>query len=59
MDLSWDHFNSSLQAKTDIWPQKQIFGYAGFQEEFNTPPLKLTPVAESFTHSLQNSYAVS
>ena len=25
MDLSWDHFNSSLQAKTHIWPQKQQF----------------------------------
>ena len=23
MDLSWDHFNSSLQAKTHIWPQEQ------------------------------------
>ena len=23
MDLSWDHFNSSLQVKTHIWPQKQ------------------------------------
>ena len=25
MDLSWDHFNSSLQANTHIWPQKQWF----------------------------------
>ena len=25
MGLSWDQFNSSLQAKTHIWPQKQSF----------------------------------
>ena len=36
MDLSWDHFNSSQQAKTHIWSLKQQFGYVGFQEKFNT-----------------------
>ena len=25
MDLSWDHFNPSLQPKTHIRPQKQSF----------------------------------
>ena len=39
MDLSWDHFNSSLQAKTH---------YAGFQEKFDTPPLKPTKTEPSF-----------
>ena len=38
MDLSWDYFHSSLQAKTHFWPQKQQIGYVGFQEKFNAPP---------------------
>ena len=32
MDLSWDHFNSSLPDKT-----RNSFGCAGFQEKFDTP----------------------
>ena len=38
MDLSWDHFNFSLQAKTHIWPQKQQFGYVGFQDKIRHNP---------------------
>ena len=49
--LSWDHFNSSLQGRTHIWPHKQQFGLVIFQKIFNKPPLKLTktehPVSES------------
>ena len=48
MDLSCDHFNSSLQTKTHIWPQNSNFGYAGFQEKFDTPPLKPTKTEPSF-----------
>ena len=33
MDLSWDHFNSSLQAKTHIWPQKQSFWLCWFSRK--------------------------
>ena len=39
MYLSWDHFNFILQAKTHLSPQKQQFGYVGFQEKFDSPPL--------------------
>ena len=48
MDFSWDHFNSRLQAKTHNCPQKQQLGYVGFQEKFNTPPLKPTKTESSF-----------
>ena len=55
VDLSWDHFNSCLQAKTHIWPQKQQFGYVGFQKKNSTQPYpKMSPVSESSTHPLQN-----
>ena len=50
IDLCWDHFNFSLQAKTHIWPQKQQFGYVGFQEKLNTPPLKPTKTEPSFRY---------
>ena len=39
-ELSWNHFNSSPQAKTHIWPQKQHIAYVGFQEKFNIPHSK-------------------
>ena len=45
MDLSWDHFNSSLQAKHTFDLKNSNFGYAGFQEKFDTPPLKQTKTA--------------
>ena len=48
MDLSGPTFNSSLQVKTHIWPQKQQFGYFGFQEKFNTFPPKSTEAESSF-----------
>ena len=37
MDLSWDHLDFSLDVKTHIWPQKQQFDYAGFQENLTQP----------------------
>ena len=40
MDLSWDHFNSNLQAKTHFYLKNSNFGCAGFEEKFDTPPLK-------------------
>ena len=45
MDLSWDHFNSSLQAKT---LKNNNFACADFQEKFDTPPLKPTKSEPSF-----------
>ena len=62
MDLFWDHFNSSLQAKTHIWPQKQQFGYVAFHEKFDTPQSNkssVSPVSESSTHPLEIKYAFS
>ena len=46
MDLSWDHFNSSLQDTFEL--KNSNFGYAGFQEKFDTPPLKPTKTEPSF-----------
>ena len=46
MDLSWDHFNSSLQAKTHIWPQKTIFGCVAWLSR--KIPLKPTKTEPSF-----------
>ena len=55
MDLSWDHFNSSLQAKTHIWPQ--ILAVLAFKKNLTSPTKtnpKLSPVSENSTHLLQN-----
>ena len=48
IDLWWDHFKSSLVSKTHSWPQKQQFGYVGFQETFDIPPVKPTKTESSF-----------
>ena len=47
MDLSCDHFNSSLPANTHLTPKIAI-GYAGFQKQFNTPPFKPAKTEPSF-----------
>ena len=64
MDLSWDHFNSSQQAKTHIWSLKQQFGYVGFQEKFDTlhphwNQPRLSPVSESSSHPLQTYFPLT
>ena len=51
-------FNHSLQAKTHIKKKNKKknsnFACASFQEKFNSPPLKPSPVSESSTQPLQN-----
>ena len=48
MGLSWDHFSSVYRPKHTFDLKSSDFGYAGFQEKFDTPPLKPTNTQPSF-----------
>jgi len=45
MDLSWDYFKYSLQAKTHCCAQKQELAILAFKKYISHMPLKLTKSA--------------
>ena len=58
--LCTDHFNSNLEIKTHIIlaRQKQQVDYVGFQETFDTPPLKPSKTWAQFQKAQLTPYKI-